>query len=198
MGALSFGGMRVFVLFLVIAMGCGGPEPTASQTAGGARPAAASPSPPTMDDARALVEGSPEFSEYQFTNAAYTLPLSRAAMNAPALEVANQLKAAKWIGFDGAGNVVLTEKARADRRFLVRQNGVVDIVPLAKKEFLGVEAVVPGAEPAVDFRWKWVPNEIGASIKSGALNERYAGEKLARATLLRSGEAWTVLKIEPK
>ena len=191
--------MKVMAVLLgLMVVACGERPAAPTQNAGGPKPAPAPAAPPTLEEARALLAGSAEFSEYQFTNAAYTLPLSRQAMNAPALEVANQLKAQKWIGFDGDGNVVLTQKATADRRFLVRPNGVVDIVPLARKELLGVDGVVPGAEPAVDFRWKWVPNEIGSAVKTGTLAERYRGEKRARATLLRSGQAWTVLKIEAK
>ena len=188
---------RLLVVLSLVVAACGEREATQTSTAGGPKPAPASPAPPTPDEAGALVAGSAEFSEYQFTNAAFSLPMSRTAMNAPALEVANQLKSAKWIAFDGDGKVVLTEKAKNDRRFLVRQNGFVDIVPLAKKEFLGVDSVNSNesAEPTVDFRWNWVPNEIGSVFKTGMLKDRYTGEQRARATLLWDGSAWTVLRI---
>ena len=98
------------------------------------------------------------------------------------------------IGIDGDGNVVLTEKARTDRRFLLRQNGFLDIVPLAKKELTAVTAVNvnPTGEPLADFQWKWVPNEIGALVA-----ERYSGDKQSIATLLWDGSQWTVLRITP-
>lgn len=189
----------VAVLVCLSLLGCGETSKAPLEAEGGLKPAPTF-APPSVAEARTLIEGSAEFSEYQFTNAAYTLPLVRSAMNEPALEIANQLKAAKWIAFDGDGKVVLTEKAKDDRRFLVRPNGVVDIVPLAKKEFLGVSTVATNAEgaPVVDFRWKWVPNDIGTIFKTGLLQARYSGEQHARATLLRDGDAWTVLRIEPK
>ena len=182
------------LLALALALGCSAETPQKPAPAAAEKPA--TPPPPSVADAKTLIEESAEFSEYQFTNAAYSLLLARSAMNAPALEVANALKSAKLIGFDGDGNVVLTNKAKNDKRFLVRPNGVVDIVPLAKKEMIAVDSVGTGAEPVVELRWRWIPNEIGSAFKTGMLAERYAGEQKARATLLWDGSAWTVLKIE--
>lgn len=115
-------------------------------------------------------------------------------MTAEVRTVSKALAKNGWIGVDGDGNVILTGKAKADKRFLLRQNGFIDIVPMAKKEFVGVSAlhVNPEGQPLVDFRWKWVPNEIGA------LTDRYTGEQLAIATLLWDGSQWSVLRINPK
>ena len=116
-------------------------------------------------------------------------------MTADVKAFSRALAKAGWIGIDGDGHVVLTEKAKKDRRFLLRPNGFLDIVPLAKKEFIGVEAVHvnPEGQPLVDFRWKWVANEIGALA-----GDRYSGEQLAIATLLWDGSQWSVLRITPK
>ena len=175
--------MKKSAIVLLLVLGCGGEKSTPPPAA------PPKPTPPTIEQARTLVAESPEFSEYQFTNAAYSLPMDRRLLNAPAREVANALKKAGWISFDGAGNVVLQHKAEIDRRFLVRSNGVVDIVPLAKKEFGDVTSV--NGDVAA-FTWTWKPNEIGALFGS-----RYEGVQNANATLLWDGSKWTILKIEP-
>ena len=183
------GQLSAALLLLMVA--CGGEQvaPPAAETA--FEPAAP---PPTEDAARTLVANSAEFSEYQFTNAAYTLPLQQSAMTAPARIIAGKLAKAGWIGVDGDGRVVLTQKAQNDKRFLVRPNGVVDIVPLAKKNFEEVVAVRvnPDGQPIVDFRWEWEPNEIGELF-----DPRYTGEQFATATLYRLGDQWAVLRIRP-
>jgi hypothetical protein len=201
--ALRFSVARIAVAAVamtVVSGGCAKRE-SAEATATTTATVAAKPSlpPPTADAARALIAASPEFSEYQFTNAAYTLPMKRSAMNAPALAAAKELAAAKWISFRG-DEVVLQEKATSDRRFLVRPNGTVDIVPLAKKELVAASAVrpLPDGNVAVDFDWKWTVNEIGAAFRSGALHDRYAAPQQATATLLSDGTSWSVLKIEPR
>jgi hypothetical protein len=154
---------------------------------------------PNVDAARSLLDRSAEFSEYEFTNAAYTLPMKKSAMNAPSLAAAKDLAAAKWISLKG-DEVVLAGKAANDKRFLVRPNGTVDIVPLAKKELVAVNAVrpLPDGNVAVDFDWKWIANEIGATFRSGALHDRYAAPQHATATLFRDGDAWSVLRIAPR
>ena len=86
-------------------------------------------------------------------------------------------------------DVVLTPKARNDKRWLVRANGVVDIVPLARKELIDVTAV---HGDKVDFTWHWIPNEIGKVL---ALYDQ--SPQRATATLLPMGSNWTVLRIEP-
>jgi hypothetical protein len=153
---------------------------------------AAAPAPPAADAAKTLIASSPEFSEYEFTNAAATLPLQRSAMNAPAQQLAADLKSAGWIRFDDSGAVVLTEKARKDRRILVRPNGFMDLVPLARKELTTVTAV---RGTNIDFDWRWIPNDLGAAIKSGAVHDRYAAPQHATATLIHDGTAWAVQRI---
>lgn len=167
-------------------------QTTAGETARGSTSARAPL--PSMEDAARVVSASPEFSDYQFTRAAFTLPVKEEAMTPEVRTVSKALAKNGWIGIDGDGNVILTGKAKADKRFLLRQNGFIDIVPMAKKEFLGVTAVHvnPEGQPLIDFRWKWVPNEIGA------LTNRYSGEQLAIATLLWDGSEWAVLRITPK
>jgi hypothetical protein len=185
---------QVSGLLLLLMMGCGGErvaQRAETSTGGIARAPLAAP---TAEEAKTLIANSAEFSEYQFTNAAYTLPLQRSAMNAPAREIAAKLRKARWISIDGSGRVVLTQKAEDDKRFLVRANGVVDIVPLARKELQDVVAVRTNAEgqPVVDFRWVWVPNEIGTLF-----DPRYSGEQHATATLYRLGDQWGVFRISP-
>jgi hypothetical protein len=190
-------GQMSAVLVAFLAVTCGGEraippatESTASETA-----RAPLPPPPPVDDAARIVSGSPEFSDYQFTRAAFTMPIKEQAMTPAVRETSRALAKAGWIGVDGDGNLVLTDRAKNDKRFLVRQNGFIDIVPMAKKEFIGVEAVHvnPEGQPLVDFRWRWVPNEIGALAA-----DRYSGEQLAIATLLWDGSQWSVLRITPR
>jgi hypothetical protein len=133
-----------------------------------------------------LIANSPEFGDYQFTHAAFTF-----AQKTPLNDGAKKLAAAKWIRAEG-DRVVLSEKAKSDKRFLVRQNGFVDVVPLAKKEMLAVTAVRPQPDGNVlaDFTWKWVPNEIGTAI-----GQPPAGEQNATAKLMWDGTSWMVLSI---
>ena len=147
--------------------------------------------PPTAIQAQQLIADSADFSDYEFTNASYSLPLSRKAMTEPARAYAKALASAGWIRFDGDA-VALTEKAKSDRRWLVRPNGFADIVPLAKKEMGSVTAVRANADGnvAADFDWTWSPNEIGKVFA-----DRYAGKQLATATLINDGSAWSVLRI---
>lgn len=198
---LWFRAMRFTTTFALLVaatlIACNG---SSHETKPAAPAAAAKPSapPPTTDEAKTLLANSAEFSEYEFTHAAYTLPLSKAAMNPEARKAAADLKAAGWIRFDGAGTVVLSEKAKSDKRWLVRQNGVVDLVPLARKEVTGVTSVrpQPDGNVAVDFTWKWIANEIGSAFRSGPVHDRYAaGEQKATATLFRDADAWSVLRI---
>lgn len=182
-------------LALVLLAACSH-EPSAPPPASSnAEAKAAAPAPPSAEEAKALIANSAEFSEYEFTNAATTLPLQKSAMNAPGQQLAAELKAAGWIRIEGSGAVVLTDKAKKDPRILVRPNGFVDLVPLAKKELTNVTAV-RGAD--VDFDWKWIPNDLGAAIRSGAVHDRYAAPQHATATLIHDGAAWSVLRIVPR
>jgi hypothetical protein len=190
-------GQMSVVLVAFLAVACGGeraiPPPAESTAVEVVR--ASLPPPPPVEDAARIVSGSAEFSDYQFTRAAFTLPMKEPAMTPEVRVTSRALVKAGWIGIDGDANVVLTDQAKNDKRFLVRPNGFLDIVPMAKKEFIGVEAVHvnPEGQPLVDFRWKWVPNEIGALA-----GDRYSGEQLAIATLLWDGSQWSVLRITPK
>jgi len=147
------------------------------------------PTPPTVAAATELIANAPEFGDYQFTNAAFTFAQKKPAMSPIMNEGAKRLTAAKWIRIEG-DDVVLTEKAKSDRRFLVRPNGFIDVVPLAKKEMVGVTGVKqqPDGLVLADFTWKWAPNEIGK-----VLGQPTTGEQRATAKLMWDGTAWTVL-----
>ena len=182
------------VLLSLVACGPSAETSTSSTaaTASSSQPQKAKLAAPKDDEAKRLIADSPEFSDYQFTNAAYTLPMKKSAMNAPALAAAKALAKSGWIAFHG-DEVTLTEKAKSDRRVLPRPNGTVDFVPLAKKDVAAVTKVssLPDGNVAVEFTWTWTPNEIGRA----AFAERYAGTQRATATLLSDGSSWSVLRI---
>ena len=149
--------------------------------------------PPSADDARTIIQASPEFGEFQFTDAAYSLPVAGSAMNEPARAAARDLRKAGWISLDGAGDVMLNDKSRADKRFLLRPNGILDIVPLAKKEMGTVLGVRPNEDGTVaaDFTWRWIANEVGSAF----LRQQYEGTREATATLRHDGTEWRVSTI---
>ena len=151
---------------------------------------------PSADDARKIVQASMEFGEFQFTDAAYSLPVAGAMQNEPARAAARDLSKAGWVALDGAGDVMLTDKARTDKRFLLRPNGVLDIVPLAKKEMGTVVAVRPNDDGTVaaEFTWRWIANEVGTAF----LRQNYEGTHEAIATLRHDGTEWRVSTIAPK
>ena len=95
------------------------------------------------------------------------------------------------------GNVVLSERAKNDRRWLVRQNGFTDLVPLAEKELIDVNAVRTNHDGSIaaDFGWKWQPNDLGSIFQSGPPAERFVALHEATATLIPDGDGWTVLRI---
>lgn len=142
--------------------------------------------------AREIIANAPVLGEFEFTHAGYSLPMEKSMRHAAANDVATKLAKAKWIALDGSGKISLTSKASSDKRFLVRANGILDIVPLAKKEMSEVTAVRanPDGTAEADFTWTWVPNEIGA-----LLADRYAGTQKSTATLMWDGTNWTVLSI---
>lgn len=189
--------LKAVVLLLVVALLACGKSETSNFAPPVAPPKKPALAPPTVDHARELVTTSGEFSQYEFTNAAYTLPMKKSLMNEPALTAAKQLEAAKWLTFRG-DYIVLTAKALDDKRFLSRPNDTVDIVPLARKEVSAVTAVraLPDGKVAVDFEWRWIPNEVGVAFKKGLLHDRYAAIGHATATLIDEKGAWSVLKIE--
>ena len=150
------------------------------------------PPPPSVAEARELIANAGAFGEFEFTNAGYSLPMEKSMRHEAANDVAAKLAKAKWIALDGSGKVSLTPKASSDKRFLARANGILDIVPLAKKEMGDVTAVRanPDGTASGDFTWTWVPNEIGA-----LLADRYAGTQKSTATLMWDGTSWTVLSV---
>ena len=184
------------LMVVVLLAACGG-EATAptSPVAATAQPVKAPP--PDTEAAQKVISSSAEIGDFEFTNAAFSLPMRRTAMNEPTRAAARDLARAGWISFNGSGKVTLKSKALRDKRFLVRQNDVVDIVPLAKKEIGAVTAVRQNADGTADadFTWKWIPNEIGRAFRSGPVKQRLTGEQSATATLLFDGRNWTVLRI---
>jgi hypothetical protein len=179
-----------FPLLLILAA-CAREEPAATTTtAAETKPAAPAPSAP---QAQSLIAASPEFGDYQFTDASVTFPVSGVAMNEPARAMARKLAGAGWIAMENTGDVMLNEKSRADKRFLLRANGILDVVPLAKKEMVNVLTVRQNEDntTSADFVWRWVPNEVGALFP-----EKFAGDRNARATLIYDGTSWSVLKID--
>ena len=185
---------RLLIVFALAFAACGGGE-SKNAAAPAAKPK--TPPPPTPAAAKELIAYSPDFSEYQFTNAAYTLPMKKSAMNEPARQAAKELFAAGWIRFVG-DDVQLNEKSGGDRRLIIRLNGYVDLVPLARKEFGEVTAVRGQADGAVlvDFGWRWIPNEIGQAFKSGLVKERFDAPQRATAKLMWDGKTWTILRID--
>lgn len=173
---------------------CTKPEPPAD--IGGSRSVEIEPSTPTGEEAHGLIEESGAFGDYDFTWASLSLPLSRSIMHQETRAQAEALERAGWIRFE-EDEIALTDQASQDRRFLVRPNGFVDIVPLARKELVEVSSVEPrNGNALVRFTWRWIPNEIGEQFDSGPVHERFAATHRAAATLIRSGEGWVVLLIE--
>jgi hypothetical protein len=183
---------RAFLLALVLVAACGSEEKPAEQAA-----APKTDPPPSAQQARDLIANSAEFGEYEFTHAGFTTPTS-GAMSEPVRQSVKELAAAGWLAMDGDGNVVLTDKSRNDKRFLLRPNGLLDIVPLAKKEMGDVTKVAtnPDGTYVVDFTWRWIANEVGAAFQSGLIHDRYAAQQDGRATLMWDGTSWVILKIE--
>ena len=178
------------VFFCLFSLACAKPEVPVAPP----KPALALP---TAAEARAIIESSAEFPDFQFTYASWSIPLKKEALNEATTKTVEELRAGGWLGYDGDGNVILAEKARNDKRFLLRPNGSLDVVPLAKKELVAVTSVEPkGDEAVATFEWKWIPNDVGALLKSGLLPIQYAAPHRARATLMQSDGKWIVQLIE--
>lgn len=191
---------RIFAAALVVlCAACGGSDekPIADQTATTAT-APATPPPPSPQQARELIANAAEFGEYEFTNASFTTPTSGKTMSEPVRQSVKELASAGWLAIDGNGDVALTEKSRNDKRFLLRPNGLLDIVPLAKKEMGDVTAVRANEDKSVtvDFTWRWIANEVGVAFKTGVVHDRFAAQQDGRATLMWDGSSWIILKIE--
>ncbi|HVE70479.1 MAG TPA: hypothetical protein VNI54_03855 [Thermoanaerobaculia bacterium] len=186
--------MKRALAFTLLLVACSG-EPTVTETAP-AKPAASPP--PSVAQARELIASSADFGEYEFTNAGYTLPTSGAAMNEPQRASAKELAKAGWLKLENTGDIALSDKSREDKRFLLRPNGLLDIVPLAKKEMGDVSAVRanPDNTVTVDFTWRWIANEVGQAFQTGPVHDRFAAQQDGRATLMWDGANWTILKFE--
>jgi hypothetical protein len=185
---------RLLIAFLLFAA-CGG-EPPATTTKEAVAPRRqAAPSP---EEARELIEKSPSFSEFEFTGAGLSLPVDGSRLSAPARTTVTELAESDWLELDSSGNVSLTDRSGGDRRFILRPNGILDIVPLAKKEMGQVEAIRENADGTIeaDFTWRWLPNEVGSSLRTGPIAERFAQTHYATASLIWNGTEWTMLKIE--
>lgn len=186
--------MRKIAAIALLLMACTKEEPSVPAT-GSAAAKPATP-PPSAAEARTIIMGSMEFGEFQFTEAAYTLPVSGAMMNEPQRKAARDLATAGWITIENTGDVSLNEKSRNDKRFLMRPNGLLDIVPLAKKEMGDVQGMRTNDDGTVaaDFTWRWMPNEVATSF----LSDKYQGTQNATATLMHDGTNWTLLKIDSR
>ncbi|HEX7828462.1 MAG TPA: hypothetical protein VF787_02340 [Thermoanaerobaculia bacterium] len=183
----------VALAFLVLAA-CKAEQPAATATES-AKPT--TPPPPSIAETKELIANSATLGEFEFTNAAFTTPVNLATASEPVRASAKELAAAGWISTDG-GTVALTEKSRGDKRFLMRENGILDVVPLAKKEMGDVTAVTPNPDgtASADFTWHWAANEVGKTFKTGMLAERYATPRTSKATLIWDGTSWSVLEIK--
>jgi hypothetical protein len=188
--------MKRTILALALLAACSSEKPAATTTAAQSSGA----TPPTTQQARALIEKSGEFSQHEFTNAALSMPVAGSSMNAPTREMAKQLAAAGWLVFDGTGDLMLGDKARSDKRFILRENGLLDIVPLAKKELGEVTAVRTNPDGTVnaDFNWHWIPNEVGSTFTAGPIHDRFAGTQNATANLMWNGTEWAMISVEKK
>jgi hypothetical protein len=189
--------MKRTILALVFLAACSSEKPATTTAA--AEQQAATP-PPNAQQARAIIEKSAELGQHEFTNAAISLPISGANMNEPTRAIAKQLAAAGWLEVDESGDLFATNKSRNDKRFLWRENGLLDVVPLAKKEMGDVTAVRANPDGSVnaDFTWRWIPNEVGATFTSGPVHERFAKTNQASANLMWNGTEWTMITIETK
>ncbi len=185
-----------FLLSALLILSCSAEKTVSETTAAETAPATAPL--PTPDEAKALIADSPELGDYEFsTGSSFSLSLDASMFNEPARAGAADLEKAGWIRVVN-GKVVLA-KGEGDKRFLVRQNGFLDIVPLAKKELLEVTAVRKTDEGVeADFDWRWIPNEVGASFTSGSVKERFDATQAATAKLRDFGNGWVVMLIEKR
>ena len=183
---------RVLPILLLLAA-CNAESPATTTT----QAPKTSHQPPSPAEARAILANSAELDDFEFTTAGFTTPVDLAQTSEPVRAAAKELASAGWIAIRG-GRVELTAKSRSDKRFLMRANGILDIVPLAKKEMDGVTAVRANEDGTVtaDFAWHWMPNEVCTAFKTGDLYTRFHTPRTSKATMIWDGTTWSVLKIE--
>lgn len=190
--------MKATTLLLLLSLaGCTSGENEAVAPAETPQPSAVAEAP-SLDEAKTLIAGSAAFGDYQFsTGSSFSLPVEESMMNAPAKAGAKDLEKAGWIRMRN-GRVELA-KGEGDKRFLVREGGFIDIVPLAKKELLEVQDVrAEGDKVMVDFTWRWIANEVGESFTEGLVKERFDSTHAATAELRDYGSGWEVFMITKK
>src|SRR3954469_15461668 len=101
---------RIAAILVLLAVSCGSPEQqTTTTTATIAAPTPPAPAP-SAQDAKQLIAASPEFSDYEFTNAAFTLPMKRSGMAGQMAESAHDLVRGGWIDIPSDA-VALTPKS---------------------------------------------------------------------------------------
>ena len=178
-------------LVVLLAVACGGEK----QATAPAKAPAAHRTCPSAADAQAIIEKSSDFGELDFTQTAVTIPVKKSAMNEPQLDNAKQLAAAGWLKFDG-DDVTLT-KGKDDARFNVRGNGFIDVVPVAKKKMGPASKIRQSADGCdADFRWEWLPTEVGGAFKHGPVTGMFGKTHNSVATLMWDGGNWTMLRIK--
>lgn len=188
----------ILILSALITAGCG-KVPEAPKAPANAPAAGSAVAPPTEAEAMQIVGDSAEWSDYQFTYSSWSFQLGTPIAHPTTRQLVDDLVAAGWLRVTKAGMIELTEKAKTDKRFLVRATNSLDIVPMAKKELVGVTSVTlePDGVVRAEVRWKWVANDVGASFRSGFIKERYDAPQVAVATLENANGAWRVRKVEP-
>ena len=186
--------MKRSLIALLLLAACSSEQPKTDSTAT-QQPGA---TPPTTAQARAIIEKSGEFSQYEFTNAALSMPVTGANMNEPTRDMAKQLATRGWLALDSSGDVMLTDKSRTDKRFIVRENGLLDIVPLARKELGEVTTVRANPDGSVnaDFNWRWIANEVGSTFTAGPIYDRFSATHNATANMMWNGTEWTMIAVE--
>lgn len=184
-----------FALLSIVLAACGGEKTSSNEPA--PQPEKKLAAPPSNEVAFAALSDAPEFGDYKFTRAGYSLPMRADLLKGPARESADDLAKAGWVAFDAGGNLTLTAKAIGDKRFIVRPNESLDIVPLAKKELVSVDGMGHDDEGdvTVDFTWRWLPNEVAGAFNRGEIAKRFDGDQKARATIYTARDGWKVLRI---
>ncbi|MHB0969750.1 MAG: hypothetical protein ACYC7A_16190 [Thermoanaerobaculia bacterium] len=193
----------IILLSALILAGCGGasesPGPATETAAAPASAAPPSVALPSAADAAKIIGDSAEWSDYQFTYSSWSFQLGTPIAHPTTRQLAEDLATAGWLRVTPDGMIELTAKAKSDKRFLVRSNNSLDIVPMAKKELVGVTSVDANSDGTAraDVRWKWVANEVGSSFRSGFIKERYDAPQVAIATLEPAESGWKVRSVEP-